>query len=65
MSSTAAPTSCSTELDAATTARNALGACSSRYTDVAGVVDRLAIQVTGLQDHVQMLSTTPEVAHDF
>lgn len=65
MSSAAAPASCSTELDAATTARNALGACSSRYTDLAGVADRLAIQVTGLQDHVQMLSTTPEVAHDF
>jgi hypothetical protein len=56
MSSTAAPTSCSTELDAATTARNALGACSSRYTDVAGVADQLAIQVTGLQDH--LLSVT-------
>lgn len=65
MSSAAAPTRCSTELDAATTARNALGACSSRYTDLAGVADRLAVQVTGLQDHVQMLSTTPEVAHDF
>lgn len=65
MRSTAASTSCSAELAAATTARNALGACSGRYTDVAGVADRLAIQVTGLQDHVQVLSTTPEVAHDF
>lgn len=57
MPGTAAPARCSAELDAATTARNALGACSSRYTDVAGVADRLAIQVTGLQDHLQNVAT--------
>lgn len=53
MSGTTTPTSCSAELNAATTARNALGACSSRYTAVAGVADQLAIQVTGLQDHLR------------
>lgn len=64
MSSTAAPSSCSTELDAATTARNALGACSSRYTAVAGVADQLAIQVTGLQDHLLSVTGSNQGATD-
>lgn len=56
MSSSSAHASCSAELDAATIARNALGACSNRYTAVAAVADQLAIQVTGLQDHVQSVT---------
>lgn len=39
--------------DAATTARELLGACSQRYAAVAGEADRLAGQVMGLQDYVQ------------
>ena len=47
----------SSEPDGATTARNALGQCSSRYAAVAVVADRLSSQVTGLQDFVQTLAT--------
>lgn len=39
--------------DAATTARELLGACSERYAAVAGTADQLADQVMGLQDYVR------------
>lgn len=41
------------DLDAATAARTALGECSSRYTALGGIADRLSGQVTGLQDYVK------------
>lgn len=49
--------------DAARTARDLLGNCSRRYAAVAADADRLAIQVTGLQDFVRTVAaTTPESA---
>ena len=48
------PQSCTaSDIDAATTARTALGECSSRYTALGGVADQLSGQVTGLQDYVR------------
>ena len=48
------PQSCTAaDIDAATTARTALGECSSRYTALGGIADRLSGQVTGLQDYVK------------
>jgi hypothetical protein len=37
----------------AAAAADALAACADRYADVAGVADRLAVQVTGLQSYVR------------
>ena len=37
----------------ATSTADALAACADRYADVAGVADRLAVQVTGLQAYVR------------
>lgn len=37
----------------ATATSDALAACADRYADVAGVADRLAVQVTGLQAYVR------------
>lgn len=37
----------------ATATADALAACADRYADVAGVADRLAVQVTGLQSYVR------------
>ena len=52
--SSSGPQSCTTaDIDAATTARTALGECSSRYTALGGIADRLSGQVTGLQDYVR------------
>ena len=52
--SSPSPQSCTTaDIDAATTARTALGECSSRYTALGGVADRLSGQVTGLQDFIR------------
>ena len=52
--SSTGPQSCTAaDLDAATTARTALGECSSRYTALGGIADRLSGQVTGLQDYVK------------
>lgn len=49
--------------DAARTARELLGSCSRRYAAVAADADRLAIQVTGLQDFVRtVVPTTVEPA---
>lgn len=42
-----------THLDAATTARELLGACSQRYAAVAAEAEHLSAQVTGLQDYVR------------
>ena len=51
------PQSCTTaDIDAGTTARTALGECSSRYTALGGVADRLSGQVTGLQDYVRSVT---------
>lgn len=51
------PQSCTaSDIDAATTARTALGECSSRYTALGGVADRLSGQVTGLQDYVRSVT---------
>ncbi|WP_304350100.1 DUF2514 family protein [Comamonas testosteroni] len=51
------PQSCSaSDLDGATVARTALGECSSRYTALGGVADRLSGQVTGLQDYVRSVT---------
>lgn len=36
----------------ATATADALAACADRYADVAGVADRLAVQVTGLQAYI-------------
>lgn len=48
------PQSCTAaDIDAATTARELLGECSSRYTALGGIADRLSGQVTGLQDYVK------------
>lgn len=48
------PQSCTAaDIDAATTARTALGECSNRYTALGGIADRLSGQVTGLQDYVR------------
>ncbi|WP_343590152.1 DUF2514 domain-containing protein [Paracidovorax wautersii] len=47
---------------AARTARELLGQCSSRYTAVAADADRLANQVTGLQDFVLSTSSAPQKA---
>ena len=48
------PQSCTaSDIDAATTARTALGECSSRYTALGGVADKLSGQVSGLQDYVK------------
>lgn len=48
------PQSCTaSDIDAGTTARTALGECSSRYTALGGIADRLSGQVTGLQDYVR------------
>lgn len=43
----------------ATTARQLLGQCSSRYTAVAGTADQLRDQVTGLQDFVSSVCIAP------
>ena len=53
LSSTGAQSCTSADLDAATTARTALGECSSRYTALGGVADKLSGQVSGLQDYVR------------
>ena len=53
LSSPSAQSCTSADLDAATTARTALGECSSRYTALGGIADRLSGQVTGLQDYVK------------
>lgn len=45
-------------IDAARTARELLGSCSRRYAAVAADADRLAIQVTGLQDFVRTVAPT-------
>ena len=59
----AGPQSCpDTELDAATAARNALGECSSRYTQLGGIADRLSNQVMGLQDYVKKMVLEGEAA---
>lgn len=48
------PQSCAaSDVDAATAARNALGECSSRYTALGGVADRLSNQVMGLQSYIK------------
>ena len=48
------PQSCAAaEADGATIARNALGECSSRYTALGGVADRLSNQVIGLQSYIK------------
>ena len=39
--------------DAGPAIADALAACADRYADVAGVADRLAVQVTGLQAYVR------------
>lgn len=55
--SSSGPQSCTAaDIDAATTARTALGECSSRYTTLGGVADRLSGQVTGLQDFVRSVT---------
>ena len=52
--SSTGPQSCTaSDIDAATTARTALGECSSRYTALGGVADKLSGQVSGLQDYVR------------
>ena len=52
--SSTGPRSCTaSDIDAATTARTALGECSSRYTALGGVADKLSGQVSGLQDYVK------------
>ena len=53
LSSTGAQSCTSADFDAATTARTALGECSSRYTALGGVADKLSGQVSGLQDYVR------------
>ena len=51
--SSTGPQSCTaSDIDAATAARTALGECSSRYTALGGIADRLSGQVTSLQDYV-------------
>jgi len=51
------PQSCTaSDIDGATAARTALGECSSRYTALGGVADRLSGQVTGLQDYVRSVT---------
>lgn len=52
MSSSSTGACTTADIDAAATARTALGQCSSRYTAVAGVADQLAGQVAGLQSFV-------------
>ena len=48
------PQSCTaSDIDGATAARTALGECSSRYTALGGVADKLSGQVSGLQDYVR------------
>lgn len=48
------PQSCTAaDVDGATAARNALGECSSRYTTLGGVADRLSNQVIGLQSYIK------------
>ncbi|CAM4355355.1 DUF2514 domain-containing protein [Comamonas aquatilis] len=60
------PQSCSTaDVDGATAARNALGECSSRYTALGGVADKLSGQVTGLQDYIRFVSTQKELADGY
>ena len=56
LSGTGAQSCTSADVDAATTARTALGECSSRYTALGGVADRLSGQVTGLQDYVRSVT---------
>lgn len=52
--SSTSPQSCTAaDVDGATVARNALGECSSRYTTLGGVADRLSNQVIGLQDYIK------------
>ena len=59
--SSPSPQSCTTaDIDAATTARTALGECSSRYTALGGVADRLSGQVTGLQDFVRSVTQSDQ-----
>ena len=54
--SSSGPQSCTaSDIDAATTARTALGECSGRYTALGGVADKLSGQVSGLQDYVRMV----------
>ncbi|BDR08605.1 DUF2514 domain-containing protein [Comamonas thiooxydans] len=58
--------SCSTaDVDGATAARNALGECSSRYTALGGIADKLSGQVTGLQDYIRFVSTQKELADGY
>lgn len=59
LSGTAASTCTASDIDAAATARNALGQCSSRYAAVAATADQLSVQVTGLLDFIQS-TTAPE-----
>ncbi len=55
--SSSGPQSCTaSDIDAAPTARTALGECSSRYTALGGVADRLSGQVMGLQDYVRSVT---------
>lgn len=59
----AAPSACSTALaHEASTARELLGQCSSRYTALGSEADGLRVQVMGLQDYVKRvaLPTTEE-----
>lgn len=50
----ASPQSCTAaDVDGATAARNALGECSSRYTTLGGIADRLSNQVIGLQGYIK------------
>lgn len=56
LSGTGAQSCTSADVDAAATARTALGECSSRYTALGGVADQLSGQVTGLQDYVRSVT---------
>ncbi|MEN2386427.1 DUF2514 domain-containing protein [Comamonas sp. A7-5] len=60
------PQSCTAaDIDGATAARNALGECSSRYTTLGGVADKLSNQVIGLQSYVRSVSTQKELADGY
>lgn len=59
LSGPAASACTAADIDAATTARTALAACSSRYTAVAATADQLSVQVTGLLDFIES-TTAPE-----
>ena len=63
LSSSGAQSCTATELDAGTAARNALGECSSRYTTLGGIADRLSNQVMGLQDYIKKTALEGDRAH--